>query len=72
MKWKKPSLSQDQYESLLDYIRDEVFPTMKNHCVPDMSDVKERGDQFSKIFLIREEFLFLQALSVLEKEIKKL
>ena len=69
---KKPSLSQDQYENLLGYIRDEVFPWIINHCVPDMTDVEVRGDEFSEIFLERQDFLVLQALSVLEKEIKKL
>ena len=68
---KKPSLSQSQYENLLGYIRDEVFPTIRNHCVPDMTDVEARGDEFSEIFLERQEFLVLQSLLVLEKEIKK-
>jgi hypothetical protein len=69
---KKPSLSQDQYEDLVDYFNYEVFPHIKNCCIPDMTDVKVRGDQFSDIFKERQSFLVLQALSVLEKEIKKL
>jgi hypothetical protein len=66
----KPALNQIQYEGLLDYIREEVFPWIENHCIPDMKDVKVKGDKFSEIFIERQDFLVLQALSILEKEIK--
>ncbi len=64
-------LTQADKEDILYYLKHEVLPHVFDTCIPPMKDVSAKEEDFSDIWIQRQEVLYKQALEVLVKEIYK-
>jgi hypothetical protein len=64
-------LTKTDKEDILYYLKHEVLPHVFNSCIPPMKDVSAKVEDFSDIWIQRQEALYQQALEVLVKEISK-
>ena len=64
-------LTQADKKDILYYLKHEVLPHVFDSCIPPMKDVSAQEEDFSNIWMERQEALYQQALEVLVKEISK-
>lgn len=64
-------LTRADKEGVLYYLKHEVLPHIFDMCIPVMKDVSAKDQDFSDIWIERQETLYKQALEVVAKEITK-
>jgi hypothetical protein len=64
-------LTQADKKDILYYLKHDVLPHIFNSNIPPMKDVSAQEEDFSDIWIQRQEALYQQALKIVAKEISK-